>query len=203
MPANLRKKSSQSGRASEGGREKILNAAAKHFSRHGFDGASMRDIANDAGMRAGSLYYHFRSKEELLFSVETEAFARMTTLLDEAVSGVKDPWDRLTAACAAHLEGVLNHREYINVTSRELPDTRSRAMRKKFLRIREDYENLFRDLVEDLPLSKSVDRSVFRLTLLGAMAWTLVWYSKEGGDTTDEIARKMVSMLRHGTDGKA
>ncbi|MDE2466442.1 MAG: helix-turn-helix transcriptional regulator, partial [Alphaproteobacteria bacterium] len=44
-------------------RRQILEAAARQFSSYGFQGANMRDVAAEAGVMAGSIYYHFESKE--------------------------------------------------------------------------------------------------------------------------------------------
>ena len=184
-------------------RERILNEAAKHFSRYGFVGASTRDIAKAAGMKAGSLYYHFDSKETLLLEVEREAFRRVEKRVSAALEGVCDPWDRLTAACGAHLEAVLQNREYIDVTSRELPNTRSRKTRRTFRALRRDYEQIFRDLIDRLPLDADVDRTIFRLTLLGALAWSLVWYRPSGPDAPEETAEKIVALLRYGATASA
>ena len=45
-------------------RERILDAAAHCFSRAGYEGTSVRDIATAAGILPGSMYYHFASKED-------------------------------------------------------------------------------------------------------------------------------------------
>ena len=43
----------------------ILNSAIKVFSTKGYDGATMDDVAIVGGVAKGTLYYHFKSKEEL------------------------------------------------------------------------------------------------------------------------------------------
>lgn len=182
------------------GREKILNAAAKLFSDKGYDRTSMRDIASSLNIKAGSLYHHFEGKEELLLAVEEEAFRRITERVESALSDVSDPWERLSAACSAHLLGVLGNKEYINVTTRELPETRSDDNKRRFALIRNDYEVIFRELIDALPLAPSVDRTLFRLSLLGAMAWSLVWYEEGGKYVPDEIGHSLVEMLRHSTE---
>ncbi|MBM4589452.1 TetR family transcriptional regulator [Rhodococcus hoagii] len=48
-----------------GKRTEILGAASELFAAKGYTGTSMRDIASATGMLAGSLYYHFESKEAL------------------------------------------------------------------------------------------------------------------------------------------
>jgi hypothetical protein len=46
-----------------------------------------------------------------------------------------------------------------------------------------------------------VDRSYLRLTLLGAINWTLIWY-RPGGDSPATIARQIVALIRHGAEGQ-
>ncbi|MGA0837535.1 MAG: TetR family transcriptional regulator, partial [Ilumatobacteraceae bacterium] len=48
----------------ESGRDRILDEAAALFLRHGYEGASLRQLADTVGMKAGSLYYHFASKDD-------------------------------------------------------------------------------------------------------------------------------------------
>lgn len=50
-------------------RQHILDVAAKLFRATGYTKTSLRDIGERAGMKAGSLYYHFASKEELVAEV--------------------------------------------------------------------------------------------------------------------------------------
>ena len=50
-------------------KEAIYNASIDIFSRCGYTGASMDDIAVSAGVAKGTLYYHFKSKEELFLSL--------------------------------------------------------------------------------------------------------------------------------------
>ena len=58
-------------------RMEILDAAARCFSKQGYSGTSMRDIAKYTNILPGSLYYHFKSKEELYFEVHTEGIRRI------------------------------------------------------------------------------------------------------------------------------
>lgn len=180
-------------------RKRVMDCAAGLFSRHGYAATAMRDIAKAADFNVGAIYHHFPSKEELLLAVETEAFRQMTERVTTEVALYKDAWDRLEAACRAHLQGVLLNREYVNVTSRELPRDHSPKIRQSIRKLRESYENIFRDLVSQLNLDPDVNPSIFRLTLLGAMAWSLVWYRPDRG-TPDEVAAQMVRLLRSGVE---
>src|ERR1700735_1526684 len=53
----------------EATRQSILEAAARIFRRDGYSAARLTDIAAEIGMKAGSLYYHFGSREALVEAV--------------------------------------------------------------------------------------------------------------------------------------
>jgi AcrR family transcriptional regulator len=57
-------------------RTQLLEAAARVYARRGFEGATLDEVAEDAGFTKGAVYDHFGSKEKLLFA-----------LLDEHLSG--------------------------------------------------------------------------------------------------------------------
>lgn len=59
---------------STNGRADILRAARNTFARKGYDGASIRDIAQEAGLSLSALYYYFRSKQDALFELIRFAF---------------------------------------------------------------------------------------------------------------------------------
>lgn len=182
-------------------RQRVLDSAARLFSRRGYAGTSIRDISQACGLKAAAIYHYFASKEDLLLAVETEAFAQLTAIIDAAIKVDADPWERLESACTAHLEGVLRNREFINVTIRELPENHSALVRQKLRYLREQYENIFRNLVNALPLDKRHDASLFRLTLLGAMAWSMVWYRAELGPP-GRLAAEMLRLLRFGVESE-
>lgn len=50
-------------------RSLVIDAALQQFATHGYHGASMRQIAEAAGIAVGGIYNHFRSKEEILIAV--------------------------------------------------------------------------------------------------------------------------------------
>jgi len=64
-------------------KERIRQAAVRVFSREGFDRASVKSIAQEAGVAVGSIYNHFRDKDALLVSLFEEAFEQRMDLLDE------------------------------------------------------------------------------------------------------------------------
>ena len=183
------------------GRERILNAAASLFGELGYEKTSIRSISRESGMKPGSIYYFFQSKEEILLEIYASGFRLMADIVLAAVCKVDDPWDQLYAACAAHLEGIFEHRTFIEVTVRELPDRYAEPARSEMKKCRNHYEQIFSKIIDEIPLHHAVDRSTFRLSLLGSLAWTLVWYRPGGRLTPRDTARNMVDLFRKPCSG--
>lgn len=181
-------------------RLKIMNAAQKLFARRGFDGISIRDIAQAVNMTTASLYYHFPSKEEIFVAVHGRSLEAVQREVIDAIKDLKNPWDRLEAAAAAHCR---------NFTSADRPGAAIAAQyyegslapfRKIMVPQRDAYERLIAELVSGLALPKGISASLFRLQLLGALNWIPVWYRKGGALGAEEIARQFVRQFRQALD---
>lgn len=68
-------------------RAAILSSASRLFNEKGFHGTSIGDIQEDAGIQRGTLYFHFKSKEDLALAVLEDFFAGAARGLDSAFSG--------------------------------------------------------------------------------------------------------------------
>lgn len=173
----------------------ILDAAAQLFRQKGYRVTSMRDIAAASGMLAGSLYYHFASKEELLVAVYAEGVRRISVSVRAVLARDLEPWARLEAVCAAHLAALLEDSDYAQVVIRVRPDD-APAVADRLIALRDDYERLFTQALTRLPLAQRTDRRSLRLMLLGALNWSQTWY-RSGRDSPEVIARQFVRLLRH------
>jgi len=175
-------------------REELIAAAARIFSARGYEGATLREICDAAGILAPSMYHHFRSKEELFVSVLAEGFRHLDAVVERALRGKSDPWARLEAAVAAHLGELVARTDLVAVTSASLFHMEGQRLQRRLNRQREAYEQRFRRLLQALPLPADVDRSLLRLTLLGAVNWTRVWY-RPGKRTPVQIAHHLVQKV--------
>lgn len=177
----------------------LLDEAARLFRTRGFEGTSMRDIARAVGMLPGSLYCHFETKEALLVAVYIKGVEQISSAVQSAVDRHRDPWDRLEAACVAHLEAILHDDDYAQVVVRVRPADVPVAD-QSLIDLRNRYEALFSGLVADLPLARGTDRATLRLMLIGAMNWSQVWYRPGGRLVPRTIARKFIALLRQGQE---
>lgn len=182
-------------------RDLILAVAAQLFVERGYSGTSVRDIAERVGMLPGSVYHYFPAKEDLYLAVHRQGFLQLIARVGEAIRGTADPWKRLELACAEHIHSAVEGDPIARVTATGLFAIHEESLQRRLRRDREHYDDIFRELVAALDLRRGTDRSLFRLTLIGALNWTLVWY-RPGRKSPQEIARHMVAMLRGQADNR-
>lgn len=84
-------------------REALLAAAARVFVRRGFHGATIREIAEEAGFTNPVLYYHFAGKEGLYHEVIRGAFEQLEALIVAGMDGADAPLERLRGIARAYL----------------------------------------------------------------------------------------------------
>ncbi len=168
-------------------RQQILDVAAKLFRARGYTETSLRDIGKQAGLKAGSLYYHFASKEELAAEVLRIGVKRVHRAVVAAVDSLDPTADakaRLGAAMAAHLETLLDASDFTSAHIRCFPHV-PETLRAQLSNDRREYEAVWRSLLDAAATSGALppgmDRNAARLFILGALNWSLEWYDVTHG----------------------
>jgi AcrR family transcriptional regulator len=93
-------------------RQTILKVAGELFLEQGYDRFSMRQLAERIGYSVATPYLYFRDKDDLLFTVVDEGFARFKRQLVEAAASSDDPWERLIALGQAYVSFGLRNPVY-------------------------------------------------------------------------------------------
>jgi AcrR family transcriptional regulator len=183
-------------RGGESRRQAVLDIAAEMFAARGYAGTSIRSITTSVGMLPGSIYYHFRSKEELLLAVYREGVARFEAAIDAALAeGHDGPWQALEAACAAHLSILLAGGDYARIVGPEFVRFFPPTMVPMLNAERDRYELHFEKLIAALPLSPDADLWLFKVALFGSLNWSQTWY-RAGRYSPADIAHGLVAILR-------
>ena len=129
-------------------RDKILAAAVQLFAEYGYHAATMRDIAQIAGIQAASIYYHYPSKQTLLVEIMETHMRKLNVNLERIVSKPHDVQQRLYEAISNH---ILLHTTYKSEFF--IIDTEIRALegdnRGKILALRDYYEDLIQGLLRE------------------------------------------------------
>ncbi len=90
-------------------RRRILDASAGVFAQHGYGGASLRRIAGAAELQVGSIYFHFRTKDDLVAATLVDGVESARAALEAAIAAVPEgasELDRLRAAIRGHLDAL-------------------------------------------------------------------------------------------------
>ena len=97
-------------------RVEILEAAEWLLARYGHDDAvSIRAVANRVGCTPPAIYLHFADKTALLFEVCERRFADLSAHVEQAVTGIADPVERLQAGTTAYVKFGLDHPEHYRI----------------------------------------------------------------------------------------
>jgi AcrR family transcriptional regulator len=178
-------------------RADLIRVSARLFREKGFDGTTIRDIADAVGMRSGSPFYHFKSKQEILAAVMEEGLNSGLPAAEAIVAGDLAPRARFRALLRSHLELVLGEgHDFVPVL---LYDWRSLTpeLRERVQVLRDRYDRLWQDTVKELTAAGLLrsDSAVARLLLMGAINYTVLWYKPGQGSNLDQIADEAVAMF--------
>ena len=198
---------------SEQKRTAILEAAAHAIAERGFHGMSMRDLAKETGAALATFYNYFRSKDEVIFHIQAQAFETMIVTAEDALRGLTSPQDRLFVFIYQHVRFVAEHPDVMRVLVHEagaLPP----AHRNQVRGLKERYYDVGRRIVGDLYRegcgapgaggAKASQLELERMTygIFGMLNWIYGWYEPERHGTPGEVARSLHSLALCGLVAK-
>lgn len=167
----------------------IRKRAAEVFAKHGFDRASIRDVAKAAELSLAGLYYYYRGKDEILYDIQHEAFRTLLDAHAAALAGVKTAARKLDRIIDAHLAFFASNIPQMKVMSREADQLQGDYARQVG-ELRRRYVRLVRGVLEELgrerPLRVPPDIAVF--LLFGMMNWMYTWYDPKRDGTAADLA---------------
>ena len=140
----------------------ILKEAILLFSRRGYEGVSMRNIADAVNISAPALYNHFKDKQSIYAAATAETFENKSQHLLEALSGQDKPIVRLERFITRLSELMHDDPDYSRLIQRELLDGDEKRLR--YL-AQEVFRSLFQDIM-DLLLELKPDCDAHNLAII-------------------------------------
>jgi AcrR family transcriptional regulator len=186
-------------RKNETRRLAILRAAARVFRRLGVSATGMREIAEEADLSPGNLYYYFSGKDEILLFCQERTLERLAAAV-KAARAVPGSWSgRLRSVLSGHVHCMLDELEgsTAHLEVEALPE----AMRAGVVQKRDAYERAVRALVAEGVKSGEfapADPALVTRAMLGAVNWTARWYRHDGAQSVAEIADSLADYLVRG-----
>lgn len=156
-------------------RAQAILAAASVFSEKGFHGATTKDIAERLGIKQGSLYYYFSSKEEALEEVCLFGIRDYVQRMDQIAANDQPFEAKLIAILTSHLSSYRERNEALKVHNDErlyLPPEKRARLKELGTHYREKLEAIFEEGVSDGTLRKSLDCHFAAQSVIGICnAW--------------------------------
>ena len=177
----------------------ILKAAGRAFRRHGFAQTGMREIAREAKLSSGNLYYYFRGKDELLAFCQDHALDRLLSEVKAARTGEPSAPLRLRRLIRSQVHCMLD--DLAGAAAHLEVDALPPRIRARILRKRQRYERALRRIIQDGVRERTLQTDNAALAaraILGAVNWSARWFSPEGKLTPSEIGDRFAELLVRG-----
>jgi transcriptional regulator, TetR family len=190
-------------------RAEILRAAARTLRDNGYKATTLRQIAEEADMKAGSVYYHFKSKEEIVDEVLNAGLSDLLSGVRAAVQEFQAPYDHQTRVATViwtHLQYLFEASDFTSANIRSygmLPN----HFRQRHGKIRHEYGKLWDRVLNEAQKGDAIRSDIkivpLRQVMLGALNWTVEWFDPnragiDGNLSLPEFSEMLVKLLLEG-----
>lgn len=181
---------------------RILDVATALFSERGFSATRMQDIADELGMKAGSLYYYFDSKEAVLVAIVGERVGVAVAMLEEIVGSNGTPLDQIRAGIAGHLDVFDRHADLYRIFQSERLHAISEELGERVDALGRRYEELWVEMIgtaqSEGSLRPDADPWLLMKAIVGMCNSTLFWFRPNGRYSAAEVADTFADMILSG-----
>lgn len=178
-------------------RGKLLQTAAHLFRNKGFERTTVRDLASAVGIQSGSIFHHFKSKDEILRAVMEETIRYNTALMRAALAEAGTVRERVLALIRCELQSIMGGTgEAMAVLVYEWRSL-SEQGQEQVLALRDIYEDLWLEVLGQAKDAGYIRGDVFitRRFLTGALSWTTTWFRAEGSLSLDDLAEQALILV--------
>lgn len=189
LPSERRRARPQGSNRAERRRAEIIASAIKLFSEKGYGATSITDIGEEVGLLAGSLYYHIRSKEDLLYEILLELHTVALEEIAKNEAGGGDAVERLRRLVRTH---VLNHDvlriRLFEAEFHHLDEERH----EQILQMRKKYQSYIIKLIRKAQTEglcdPSINANALGLAVLGLVNSMPQWFNPSGRISSKQMA---------------
>ncbi len=184
----------------EGTRRRIVESALALFAERGYDGTSVQEVADSAGLTKGAFYHHFVSKAHLLAALFAQYLDHLDAALAAAGEGA-DPLLSIHSLARAQMRVIAEHREHALVFHHE----RHHLTEPEFATVAARAANFDRGVVARIEAAQAAGRlreepgaEVVAKTLLGSLLFSLAWWRPSEELGAGQFASQVCAILFRG-----
>ncbi|MEE1793282.1 TetR/AcrR family transcriptional regulator [Streptomyces sp. BE308] len=183
-------------------RRELLATAAEVFAAQGYNATTVRKIADEAGMLAGSLYYHFDSKESMVDEILSTFLDELWEGYDAVLEAGLGPRESIEALVTESFREIDRHRAAVAIYQKESKHLATQPRFQYLADSQQKFEKAWLGTLE-----RGVADRTFRADLDIRLTYRFVrdtvwvaasWYRPGGQHSPEEIARQYLSMVLDG-----
>lgn len=178
-------------------RGKLLQTAAHLFRNKGFERTTVRDLAGAVGIQSGSIFHHFKSKDDILRAVMEETIHYNTALMRAALAEAGSVRERVLALIRCELQSIMGGSgEAMAVLVYEWRSLSAQGQ-VDVLALRDIYEQIWLQVLGEAKDAGFIRGDVFitRRFLTGALSWTTTWFRAQGSMTLEQLAEEALILV--------
>lgn len=183
-------------------REKILSSAIEMFDQYGYANVKMAQIAQNAGLTTGAVYYYFNSKEELLDIIAIHYIGRVAAVAEDVyLRSDLSPLEKLSHLINEHCQGVAKYKPHLSIFYQDHKHLSAPTFQKALemnTRFLTFTTKIIQDGIEAGMFRADVDAKVAALGIIGMGNWVYQWYSPKGLYKPEEIGKFFEKMVLDG-----
>lgn len=178
-------------------RGRLLWGAAYLFHKQGYAKTTVRELANFIGIQSGSLFHHFKSKDDILANVMHQTIIYNHARLEQAIAQSDNVEQQLKNLIHAELTSITGDTGSAMAVLVYEWFALSTERQDELLKLRNAYENIWLNVIEELKVLGKIQQDAFiwRRLLGGAIAWTVTWYNPNGKISLEELTDMVWDMV--------
>ena len=177
----------------------IRAQAATLFAQRGFNAVGVSELCEATGLGRGALYYHIKSKEDLLYDISTRYIRELISNSRDIAAAELDPVERIRKLSRCIMDVVYTHTAEMTVCFREIHAFSGERYRE-VLQLHMDYQQIWVDTLA-MGASQGAFREIPKVTVKGIMGmffYSFMWLKPVGNQNADGVADAFSDLIIRG-----
>jgi AcrR family transcriptional regulator len=181
-------------------KSEIYKTVAALFAQNGYERTSIRDITRELGMSTSSLYYYFKSKEELLFDLMNDAMDKSLTGIEEICASKLSLVEKMNETIRFYTTFYASNREQLILLVHDV-DSLNHSFQQLLIKKERRHAELLKGILKELKNEgrlKDLHPTVAAFTFYGMIHWLFKWYDPSGSVSPGKLADTFLEIFTSG-----
>ena len=175
----------------------LREAGIRLIAQHGYESVSLRMLAKEVGIQAGSLYNYIANKQDFLFELLGSIIRDLVGEMTQELEGLTDPTERLRVFIKLHIDFHTRRKEEVFIGNMELRSLTAENF-KVIRKMRDEYEAILGTIIEDGVKSgqfRCSNATITKLAIITMLTAIASWYKPEGRQRIDALTAEYTGLI--------